>query len=148
MEIQIDRKKYRVLENEFPKHFIQEYCNLEMFKEVGEYERCIGLIRDMIPVFGGEKEIVVVNSTHGGFLPIRLSPYFSKVLLLDQKSPEHMNNITENIKTQGLGNIFLLKTLLVYPHPIGMMVFESSVDLNMNHQVFLEGTRIPVLIMN
>lgn len=147
MEIQIDRKTYQVEETEFPKHVIPAYCNLNLFKEIPEHERCIGLIRDMIPVIGKDKDIAVINSTHGGFLPISLSPYFPKILIFDQKSPIHIKNIEHNLEIQKIDNIFLMNSLMFYPEPLGMMVFESSVDLNANFQFYLDRSRIPVLIM-
>lgn len=150
MEITINRKKYKVETTEFPKFFIQEYCNLHLLQEVGHLERMFGFLRDVLPVIGEKKELVIINSSHGGFLPIQLSAFYSKIWLIHSQNLNlHASNIKDNVKNHNIQNIYFEKNLNfnMIPQNIGCICFETSLDLNLNYQVFLEKFRLPVLIL-
>lgn len=150
MEVTIDRQKYQVETGEFPKHYIEEFCNLNMLHEVGDYERLLGLVRELIPILNeNKKDLGVVKSTHGGFFPLKASDYFPNVFLFDQNEISHRNNILTNQKTLNKKNLFLVdeKINLGVHSSIGLLFFESEDDFNISHQVFVEEHRIPVLFM-
>lgn len=102
-QISIDKKLYQVNANEFNPKFIQEFCNLKMFEEIGEQERLIGLLNNLSTDLS-IKSLFCLNPTHGGFIPIQCSNIFNKVdiFTLNEKQLE---NIVHNIKHQNIKNI-------------------------------------------
>lgn len=70
----IEKREYDICENEFKKIYKLEYCNLEMYDDIGTFERLRGLIQDICVPFS-IKSPIFINPTHGGFLPITISEH-------------------------------------------------------------------------
>jgi len=131
MKVFIKNKEYQVEKNEFSKLFIEKYCNLNMFYDLGEFERLIGLITDLskdleIP------NVLYVNPTHGSFVPINCSstiknnviaflkksqsqsqsqnkPYKTYNETYDDRIFDHVNNTNTNINNLSIKNITLIE---------------------------------------
>ena len=71
----IETKSYDCCDDEFIKIYKQEYCNLEMYDDIGLFERLSGLINDICIPFS-IKSPIFINPTHGGFLTIILSEHY------------------------------------------------------------------------
>ena len=103
MLIKIENTNYTVNNNEFIKSEHKEYNNLFLYQELGDLERLIGFIKEVQLELKLEK-ILFFNTTHGGFLPLNISKYFSKVFVIIDEST-HKQNLLENIKIQNITNI-------------------------------------------
>jgi len=98
----IDNKFYKVNNNEFNKLLHKEFNNLKLIFELNNYERIIGLIRKCASInVTNSSEIqsnfrfFSFNTSHGGFIPINLIPYFNDIYVLNTKEI-HLQNIIEN----------------------------------------------------
>lgn len=95
IEINIDKKKYNILSNEFKQITHHEFNNLKIVENLGFFERIISLLSELS--FLENNICIFFNSTHGGFIPINCSNYFKKIILsgCDEK---HIENIKKNIE--------------------------------------------------
>ena len=103
----IDNNFYKVNDNEFNKIHHKEFNNLKLISDLNNYERIIGLIRKCasINVNNSSEHIssknqfnfrfFSFNTSHGGFIPINLIPYFNNIYILNTKE-QHIQNIIEN----------------------------------------------------
>lgn len=108
-EININGVIYKVNQNEYEKINHEKYNNLRLYNDLAIHERIIGLIKKCKEVFDLKKEFHYLefysfNTTHGGFIPISLSKYFTHVFLLNTEQ-SNKDNITSNIIYQNLTNM-------------------------------------------
>ena len=112
MKVFIEKQEYQVEYNEFTKLFIQEYCNLNMFNELSDFERMVGLINDI------NKELkitnlIYLNPTHGAFIPINCSKNAlnSKIIFTNNDSV-HFTNAKTNISNLNITNVTIVENPL------------------------------------
>lgn len=91
--IEIEKIYYQVCNNEFLNIYIQEYCNLNMFTDVGELERIIGLISDLSDDLSSTN-VITFNATHGGFIPLQLSKRIKNNYISFADATKHKNHIS------------------------------------------------------
>jgi predicted O-methyltransferase YrrM len=98
----IENKSYKVNDDEFNNLVHVEFNNLKLISELNIYERIIGLIRKCsnINVNNSSENqsdfrFFSFNTSHGGFIPINLIPYFNDIYILNTKEI-HIQNIIEN----------------------------------------------------
>jgi len=94
-EIKIENFVYFVEDNEFEKKYIEKYCNLIMYNELDQLERLLGFICDI----GTDlklKKILIINPTHGGYLPHNLSKNFHVSVMFHPQYINHFNNFVKN----------------------------------------------------
>ena len=101
--VEIEKQKYVVNDDEFNKWEIDKFCNVNVLLKLSLYERVISLMGDISKQLG-LNDCVIVNPTHGGFVPIACSPNFANVYTANV-SPEHSANIAANIAKHGVTNI-------------------------------------------
>ena len=80
MKVNIEKQEYQIKDDEFTKLFIDKYCNLDMYNDLSELERIVGLINEI----STEVKItnaLYVNPTHGGFIPINCSKNLNNILV-------------------------------------------------------------------
>ena len=94
--IEIEKIYYQVCNNEFLNIYIQEYCNLNMFTDVGELERIIGLISDLSDLSDdlSSTNVITFNATHGGFIPLQLSKHIKNNYISFVDANKHKNHIS------------------------------------------------------
>ena len=137
--VEIDKKPYVVNDDEFNKLDIDKFCNVKVLLKLSLYERVISLIEDISKQLD-LRNFVIINPTHGGFVPIACSPNFENVYI-SNVSPEHSANIDTNIAKYGVSNInpLLENSLLekenknfapLFPKVDGLMFVEKSKDVN------------------
>jgi hypothetical protein len=85
-KITINKKhEYYVNENEFNLVYNQEFNNLRILDKLGEMERIISLLKELSTFLSSVQKtdekasLIALNQTHGGFIPISCSPYFSTI---------------------------------------------------------------------
>ena len=91
--IEIEKIYYQVCNNEFLNIYIQKYCNLNMFTDVGELERIIGLISDLSDDLSSTN-VITFNATHGGFIPLQLSKRIKNNYISFVDANKHKNHIS------------------------------------------------------
>ena len=110
----IENKEYDVCEDEFKKIYKLEYCNLEMYDDIGLYERISGLINDFssyMSNYSNSINKIFINSTHGGFLPILCSMNDNEkqneksFTYFENKENQHYINYTKNVERHNIKNI-------------------------------------------
>ena len=103
MIVKIDRENFKVNIDEFKTVVHPIYNNLKIYSYLGELERIIGFLNDIQQSLG-ISDCIIVEPTHGGFIPIKCSSFYTSVSIVDC-SPSHKENILTNIKEQNIQNI-------------------------------------------
>lgn len=101
----VGKKKYYTLPDEFPLIKNEVFSNLVIRPDIGIQERIVALIQECQLAFSLEK-ISCFGTTHGGYIPIQIAPFFQQVLL-EKISIPHSANILANIQEFALSNILL-----------------------------------------
>ena len=94
----IDNQFYKVNDDEFNKIHHKEFNNLKLISDLNIYERIIGFIRKCVSIKVINQfnfRFFSFNTSHGGFIPINLIPYFNNIYVLNTKE-QHIQNIIEN----------------------------------------------------
>ena len=103
MLVEINKKTYTVNNNEFVVIPHAEYNNLIIRDKAGYYERIASLLDNLR--FGNESmDLLIEAPTHGGFLPIQCSQYFSHVYLFGQDEAQK-SNTNMNIDSHKITNV-------------------------------------------
>ena len=108
----IETKSYDCCDDEFIKIYKQEYCNLEMYHDIGLFERLSGLINDICIPFS-IKSPIFINTTHGGFLPIIVSEHDTldnvKIYFDETRvGSSHYENTNKNISLHMIKNVSII----------------------------------------
>ena len=110
MIIDIYKKPFHVLADEFNKVTHLEFNYLILYNKLGFYERIHGLLRDLSEYL--KIPFLVCNSpTHGGYTLVKCSPFFQKIFVSNIK-PEHLSNINNNLIHHEIKNIFWFDPVL------------------------------------
>jgi glycosyltransferase involved in cell wall biosynthesis/predicted O-methyltransferase YrrM len=110
MEIRIDNKLYTTFNGEFSKKHIDKYCNLNIYPEIGNQERIIGLLNDVSADLNIQT-LITCNATHGGFIPLSCNETFKNVFIIaDTLYSHHLPNIDTNIGKLKKRNVEILDT--------------------------------------
>jgi len=96
-EIIIENFTFYVEDNEFNVKYIEEYCNLIMYEDLGDLEVLTGLVNDLC-IDLKLKKILVINPTHGGYIPYILSNNHNVSVLFYEDYVNHKNNFFKNIE--------------------------------------------------
>jgi tetratricopeptide (TPR) repeat protein len=127
-----------VNDDEFAKIPHDQYQNLVIRESVGKFERIISLINEIGHL--KVENLVVYNTTHGGFIPINCSPNFQNVFALDTWS-DHADNTANNINNRKIKNIALAGDIKLLPSQT-IVYSENDTVLDME---FIKENR-PVLL--
>ena len=93
----IYNKQFYVLEDEFVQVPHSEYNNLIILKDLNIIERTIGLINE-IQQSCNLTSFVSLNTSYGGYIPIKCSSNFSNVII--SCNDLHYDNIYNNIHAE------------------------------------------------
>ena len=136
--VEIEKQKYVVNDDEFNKWEIDKFCNVNVLLKLSLYERVISLMGDISKQLG-LNDCVIVNPTHGGFIPIACSPNFANVYTANV-SPEHSANIAANIAKHGVPLLGKVEQNSLLD---GFAFIEKSKDVNYQ---FLVKSKPPFLL--
>lgn len=112
MIVNIDKKDYKVEENEFKKIPHDKYNNLLIRDNVAPFERIISLLKELslsLKIKNG----LFFEQTHGGFIPINCSTQFENIYIIGNNNTEHYNNIIHNINLHKITNTTLSNNLIL-----------------------------------
>jgi hypothetical protein len=121
MLVKINGIDYNVNDDEFAKIPHDRYQNLVIREGVGKFERIISLINEMSHL--NIENLIVYNTTHGGFIPINCSPNFQRVIALDTRS-DHADNAATNVKNRKIKNVTFDKD--IQPMPNNTIVYSEN----------------------
>lgn len=85
MKVSLNKEEFTVKEGEFPTSIHPEYTDTKLIPELGVFEREIGLIRDIVEGFKesySEATYINYGLSHGGYVPIKLAPYFANMYVI------------------------------------------------------------------
>ena len=132
MIVKIDGSEYQVNDTEFIKLTHNRFTNLVIREDVGKLERIISLINELAVL---KMDILLIyNTTHGGFIPIKCYQKYKNVFLIDTTT-NHVDNITVNINKFNIGNVTLKK----YIDNIDNIdnIHDINTNTNNNNTVFI-----------
>jgi hypothetical protein len=121
MLVKINGIDYNVNDDEFAKIPHDRYQNLVIREGVGKFERIISLMNEMSHL--NIENLIVYNTTHGGFVPINCSPNFQRVIALDTRS-DHADNAATNVKNRKIKNVTFDKD--IQPMPNNTIVYSEN----------------------
>ncbi len=113
--ISINKKNYTVCTSEYNKISHDEFNHLILLDSLPQQERIIGLLTDLKNwLFGIDSFVNLAYSglSHGGFIPINLSPFYRYIVLDDFTTTtniQNYNNLITNSENHNINNIILLK---------------------------------------
>ena len=99
----INNENFKVNDFEFVKLKCEKFCNLNIITNLGLYERIISLIKEL-SIGLKIKHAIFSDSTHGGFIPIKISSIFDTVNILNCDEI-HLKNFKENVIEHDIKNI-------------------------------------------
>ena len=108
MLVKVNGKNYQVEYNEFVKIPHDIYHNLSILKDVNVLERFISLFNELNLI--NIENLILYNTTHGGFVPINCSAHFKNIYLLETENT-HQENIIFNIQNSKINNIHFEKNI-------------------------------------
>jgi len=94
-DIKINKELFRLNLNEYTKVYHEEYTNLNILDQLGFHERQISLLKEISKIYKEKIDIKMNNVTHGGFIPIKCSEYYSNIYI--NLNDDHSKNILQNI---------------------------------------------------
>jgi predicted O-methyltransferase YrrM len=111
--VTINKKVFFVENDEFSEIKHERFSNLRILKDVGKYQRIMGLLSELTKVTSANTHtLLCINVTHGGFLAINSAinsaSNFKKVYGICE-SESHYNNATKNLEkkdTSNTSNVF------------------------------------------
>jgi hypothetical protein len=99
--IDLNKKSYRINLNEFNAITHNEYNNLVIRENLGNYERIVSLLKDLSVIC---RECLFFSQSHGGFIPINVAPNYDAVFLLNNLTSQ-VNNLQENVRNHNINNV-------------------------------------------
>jgi len=88
----VNKQDFQVNDDEFVKVPHNEFNNLIILESLGIQERIISLLREIS--YLGNFNLKCINTTHGGYIPIKLLNLYSKINVATNKN--HQSNVEKN----------------------------------------------------
>ena len=128
-EIEINKEKYFVNDDEFNVIDNEKYKNLYILNDVKYVEKIASFISNLSHKLGVE-HLVLVNCTLGGFLSFEILKYVNMKIYISSKNIEHKKNIELNLKKYNNPNIFLNYNVVLQTNYI-------QYDMDSKHMYFI-----------
>jgi predicted O-methyltransferase YrrM len=91
----INNKKYHCNPSDYDPIHIQEFCNLKIYKKVGELERYIGLINDLSELYSAP-ELIIHGLKYSSFVSYNCVSKFEKMRIIDVMFQNNNNKSKED----------------------------------------------------
>jgi hypothetical protein len=109
----INSEPFVVNDNEYEKEYIEEFCNLNIYKNLGYHERIVSLINELSTLFTSFKTVFFYNITHGGYIPIKCADFYDKIYVKNESNNQHhIKTIKKNTNYYNLKNISIEKSYI------------------------------------
>jgi len=106
--VEINKKSYSVLENEFSKTS-SDYTSLNIIEKVGHFERVTSLIIELSKSVGIQNALFI-SPNHGGYILIECSKQL-KHIFLHNCNKLHETNILKNKESHNVSNIHIVDNI-------------------------------------
>lgn len=139
----INNKSYTVNQNEYNFAQHNEFNRLTIINELDIHERLIGLLRDLSKI--RQSNLFYHGISHGGFISIELSPFFTNIIYDVNASVNNSNqndNLIENVVKYGIDNITTNTSLILNPSFTFILFNNSDID------IIIEGSILPAVIIS
>ena len=111
--ITVNNEEFKVKDDEFNKVPHDEFNNLIILDSLGYLERIISLLKEMAShLFHHVPNLLMYNSTHGGYVPIKCSKEFKNIFIYN-KDEKHVSNILANVYKYDIQNISIIDKTLI-----------------------------------
>jgi hypothetical protein len=100
--VDIDKRKYKVRNDEFKVIPHDAYNNLNILDDIGTNDRVVSLLKDLADAHS-VKQCVFANPSHGGYVPINCTAAFDKMFVVGV-STDNTANIYENFINNDVRN--------------------------------------------
>ena len=77
----LNKEEFLVSDNEFNYYKDEEFSNLILVESLDFHERLESLLKELTLLFDHKIDLVIYNTTHGGYIPIKCSENFEKIHL-------------------------------------------------------------------
>lgn len=138
--VNINSEPFIVNQDEYNINYIEEFCNLNILKNLGEHERIVSLINEMSSLFNSQKTISFYNITHGGYIPIKCADFYDKIFIKNEGDKQNIRNIETNINYYNTQNISFTKKaiktniIIVLEDIVNDVVFDADIIIcNLKH---------------
>lgn len=133
-----------VCNTEFIENTPEKYCNLKIYPKIGDLERVVGLLCDVIEYSDHETTLLVYGWDDDGFVPIYCAEKYDKVIVCAScvRSDVPPNVVmTEDLPTSHPTTVFIHDSTTIDPsvHP-GSYILCSSGMLQDSHYKYRVGT--------
>lgn len=103
--ITINKENFKVDEKDFHSVPHEEFNNLNILDSLGQLERMISFLKELSLLLNkDQKNILLVEISHGGFIPIKISNSYDNISILNKNERDYIN-IIENIEDKSIKNI-------------------------------------------
>ena len=124
--VNINYEPFFVLDNEYSQKYHDQFNNLNILEHLGEHERIISLLNELSNLFV-EKTIYFNNISHGGYIPIKCSDNYNKVII--ESVDENLLCLKKNIEYYNIKNILLDKIYIIPDITVILNNFVSNIPL-------------------
>jgi len=101
MNISLNKKEYKINQNEFSTITHNEYNNLIIRERLGHFERITSLLKDLSAI---SRWCLFFSQSHGGVVALDMASSYDKVYLLGT-SEKHRGNLEENLARFNIQNV-------------------------------------------
>lgn len=103
MQKVLNKESFYVNDDEFPIFNKEPYSTLQLYPQLGIFEREIGLISDIISNLGNMPTFINIGLSHGGFLPIKMLPFVDNITVITTNE-QQLSNINKNCELYDKNN--------------------------------------------
>jgi hypothetical protein len=125
--IELDKRKYKVRENEFSIIPHDAYNNLVIHDDVGTNDRVVSLLKDLAEAHS-IKQCIFMNPSHGGYVPINAASTFDKMFVVGV-SADNTANLYENFINHDIRNAVWSLDSFEQSSDVIMYGSDSNLDL-------------------
>ena len=140
--ITLNTEEFKVKDNEFSTLHHDEFNNLIILESLGLLERIYSLLNELTLLYHYKPNILIYNSTHGGYIPIKCSNIFKNIFIYN-KEEIHNTNILANIYKYNVKNISIIDNSILNDNNINLQDiviindYEETIDLNLDKSILL-----------
>ena len=131
----INKELFYVNHDEFILSEHREYSTLKIYPKLNILEREIGLITEIIKNCDKTTNFINIGLSHGGFVPIKLLPYFNDIVIFSTDT-SHIDNLTKNCemydkqnKIKILNNFYEINNKFIIKNNLLI----AKIDFNINN---------------
>ena len=137
----INNEEFIVNSSEFVKNHHGEFNNLFILDSLGLLERIISLLNEVTLMYENKPNLLLYNSTHGGYVPIKCANKYKNIYISGSDSAQN-ENLIKNMYKHNIQNISLVDNNIITDssETIYDVVYNNGkdkMDINLNISILL-----------